>query len=112
MIFVSRKISACALTAVVLSSLASCQSQLRTLENVGALRVEPSQQPGSDYVVHMQNAMDIGYTPDDKANRDKWALAMLKSQCTSPRIVDERHIVTGKFGTGREARTYFVYIKC
>jgi len=85
---------------------------MRTLESAGAIRVEPSQVAGSDYVVHMKNTVDFGFTPDDKANRHKWALDMLKAQCSSPSVVNERSVVTGKFLTGREARTYFIYIKC
>lgn len=108
----SRKFASYKLLLIALALLSSCQSQMRVLESAGAIRVEPSQQPGSDYIVHIKNTVDFGFTPDDKSNREKWALDLLKSQCGAPKIVDEKSVVTGKFATGREAKTYFIYVDC
>lgn len=93
-------------------ALASCQSQMRALESGGAIRVEPSNVAGADYVVHLRNTVDFGYNPDDKANRDKFALQMLQKQCPTGRIVKETSVETGTYALGRVARTYFVYVKC
>jgi len=93
-------------------ALVGCQSQMRMLESGGALRVEKSNSPGSDYVVYIKNSVDFGFTPDDKANRDKWALEYMKTQCPAAQIVSEDEIATGTFGTGRTSKTYLVYIKC
>lgn len=93
-----------------LLSLAGCQTRL--LEQEGNIRVEPSNQAGSDYVVHLQNLVDFGFNPDDPANRHKWALDYIKGQCPNGRVVGDRSIDTGSFATGRRARTYFVYIAC
>ncbi|MEH7903989.1 hypothetical protein V7794_22600 [Rhizobium laguerreae] len=93
-------------------TLAGCQTQMRMLETSGDIRVEPSPVAGADYVVHMRNTIDFGYNPDDKANRDRFALNYLKTQCPVGRIVNESVIQTGTYGLGRPARTYSIYVKC
>ena len=92
--------------------LAGCQMQMRMFEAAGEMRVEPSTLAGSDYVVHMRNVIDINYNPDNKANREMWALGMLKTQCPAGRVVRTSVINTGTYGIGKPARTYSVYIKC
>lgn len=92
--------------------LAGCQSQMRMLESSGDIRAEPSTVAGSDYVVHLRNTLDFGYNPDDKANRQKTALALMKTQCPSGRIVKESVLNTGTYGFGRPSRVYSIYIKC
>ena len=90
--------------------LAGCQSHMHVLENAGHMRVEPSTLPDSDYVVHLRNFRDINYDPDDKANRESWALAMTKTQCPAGRIVKTDSFTSGS--RGRAARTYYVYVRC
>lgn len=92
--------------------LSSCQGQMRILEAGGNIRVEPSTIAGSDYAVHLRNVVDFGYDPDDKANRDKFALTYLKNQCPTAKIVNETTIETGTYATGRPSRVYTVYVKC
>lgn len=92
--------------------LAGCQSQMRVLEAGGNIRVERSTVAGSDYAVHIKNALDFGFNPDDRANRHKWALDYLKTQCPGGRVVSEDEIVTGQYLTGRPSKTYAVYVKC
>jgi hypothetical protein len=90
--------------------LAGCQT--RVLEQQGVIRVEPSTLAGSDYVVQIQNAVDIGFNPDDPANRHMWALSYIRSQCPAGRVVSDRSVSTGTFAFGKPAKTYFVYIAC
>lgn len=85
---------------------------MRMMEAAGQIRVEPSTLAGSDYVVHMRNVVDIGFNPDDKANREMWALNMLKAQCPAGRIVKTSVINTGTYGIGKPARNYSVYVRC
>lgn len=92
--------------------LAGCQTQMRMLETSGDLRAEPSNIAGSDYVVQLRNTLDFGYNPDDDENRHKIALALLKTQCPSGRVVNEKMIATGTYGIGRQSRVYYVYVKC
>lgn len=99
--------------ALVLASLlvlAGCQTRL--LEQQGNIRVEPSTLAGSDYVVHIQNLVDVGFNPDNPENRHMWALSYIKGQCPNGRVVSDRSVATGTFLTGKPARTYFVYIAC
>ncbi|WEO73822.1 hypothetical protein [Agrobacterium vitis] len=92
--------------------LSSCQSQMRVLEAGGDIRVEPSTIAGSDYAVHLRNTIDFGYDPDVKANREKFALGILKKQCPTGKIVNENVIVTGTYLSGSPSRVYTVYVKC
>jgi hypothetical protein len=92
--------------------IASCQNQMRILENSGVIRVEPANREGSDYVVHLRNMVDFGFNPDDKANRQKWAVDMLRSQCANPQIVEEIVIETGSYGIGGKSRQYSIFMKC
>jgi hypothetical protein len=62
--------------------------------------------------VSIRNVIDIGYDPDNKATRDAAALRVLAEQCPNGRIVDETVIKTGRFLTGRPARTYAIHVKC
>jgi hypothetical protein len=86
--------------------------QTRILEQEGVLRVEPSTLAGSDYVVQLRNSLDFGFDPDNTANRHKWALHYIKSQCPNGRVVSDRAVETGTYALGRPARTHFVYIAC
>lgn len=95
-----------------LVTLAGCTEHPRTLEAGGALSVLPSNRAGSDYAVQLKNTIGMGWDPDNKQNRDKWALDYIKAQCPSGRIVGEDIIATGTYLTGSPARTYIVYVKC
>jgi len=99
----------------VVAALAGCagsQTHLRTLEQVNALSVAPAQSPTHDYVVSIRNVKDPGYDPDNKPTRDATALAALKTQCPSGRIVGETVIDTGTYLLGNPARTYAIQVKC
>ncbi|MDW9668068.1 MULTISPECIES: hypothetical protein [Sinorhizobium] len=97
---------------IAMLAMTGCQTQMRMLETTGDVRVEPSTAAGADYVVHLRNTLDFGYNPDDKTNRDRFALNYLKSQCPAGRIVRESVINTGTYGLGRPARIYSIYVKC
>lgn len=93
--------------------LSSCQQvQLRALENGGAIRVEPSEVAGADYVVHIRNGLDSWNDPDDPQNREKLARQVLEKQCAKANIVKQSMIETGTFAFGRPSRTYSVYVRC
>ena len=100
------------LVVISLGVLSGCQGQMRALESGGALRAERSTKAGSDYVVQIRNTVDFGFTPDNIENRHKWALDYLKYQCSNARVVSDEEIVTGTFLTGRQSKTYSVFVKC
>ncbi|WP_311272118.1 MULTISPECIES: hypothetical protein [unclassified Rhizobium] len=82
------------------------------LEQDGAITAEPSTAVGSDYVVKIRNLIDIGFNPDDKPNREQWALRFLGTQCPKGRVMGEKVLETGTYGFGRPSRTYFMYVAC
>lgn len=92
--------------------LGGCQTQMRMIENDGALSVEPTNDKGANYIVKMRNQVDFGFNPDDRASRHEWALRYTNVQCPSGRIVSESSIETGTYATGRKSRTHFVYVAC
>ena len=97
--------------AVILAGCADSQPYMRTLKQSNALRVDPANTLGADYVVSLRNLKDVGYDPDDKADRDRVALAALRDQCPAGRIVGETVINTGTYLLGNPSRTYALRIK-
>ncbi|MDQ0454674.1 hypothetical protein [Rhizobium paknamense] len=92
--------------------LAGCQAQLNVLEAHGNLRVEKSTLQGSDYAVYIKNVVDFGLNPDDRETRFKIATDYMKAQCPAGTVVSSDEITTGRYLTGRAAKTYIVYIRC
>ena len=101
-----------AFVTVIAIAAAGCQTQARMWEAEGIIRAEPSQAPGADYVVHLQNKVDFGLNPDDPENRRLVALRYLEKQCPTGVVVREDVIETGQYLTGRASRTYSLYIDC
>jgi len=85
---------------------------LRLHERDSILSVLPSREPGYDYVVSIQNVVDPGFNPDDKATRDRIALARTKKQCPLGSIVGETETDSGEWLSGRPKRTYAIQVKC
>jgi hypothetical protein len=103
---------AAVLCAAALAGCAGTQSQMRLLENQNALRVEPTSGPGYDYTVVVKNVKDIGYNPDNKADRESIALRAIGTQCPSAVIAKEEVIETGAYLLGNPSRDYFMRIRC
>lgn len=93
--------------------LAGCaDTHIRMREQHGQLSVQKSTVPGADYIVSVQNVRDVGYDPNDKAERDGIVLRYLETQCPRARIVGEDVINTGRSLIGYEFKTYQVKVKC
>ncbi|MCP1550721.1 MULTISPECIES: hypothetical protein [Methylorubrum] len=98
--------------AAALAGCAGTQSQMRLLENQNALRIEPTSGPGYDYTVVVKNVKDVGYNPDNKADRDDIALRAIAAQCPNAAITKEEAIETGTYLLGNPSRDYFMRIRC
>jgi hypothetical protein len=95
-----------------LSGCAGTQSHMRILEQSNAISVAPSSAPGYEYAVSVRNVKDIGYNPNNKADRDSVALRYMASQCPKGRIVGETPLNTGTYLLGDPAITYIMHVKC
>lgn len=106
------RVLATLLCAAVLAGCAGTQTQMRLLENQNALRVEPTSGPGYDYTVVVKNVKDVGYNPDNRADRESIALRAISTQCPSAAIAKEEVIETGTYLLGNPSRDYFMRIRC
>jgi hypothetical protein len=81
------------------------------LANGGALSIEPSSVPGYEYTVAIKSGRDIGFNPDNKAERDALALSYAAKQCPGGRVVKEDVIDMGSNAMG-PLRHYFMRLRC
>lgn len=81
------------------------------LASHGALSIEPSLSPGFDYTVAIKSGRDIGFNPDNKAERDAMALSYAAKQCPGGQIVKEDVIDMGSNVMG-PMRHYFMRLRC
>ena len=98
--------------AAMCAACAGTQSHMRILENSNALRVEPTPGPGYDYTVVVRNVKDIGYNPDNRADREGIARMAIQPQCPSAALVKEDVIEKGEYLLGNAAREYFIRVRC
>jgi hypothetical protein len=103
---------ACRAALVALLGLAACsqETKLRMMEQDGAFRVEPAG-PG-EYKVFVNNIRGVGWDVDDKAQRASAAVAYLRHQCPTARVVGEDVMATGTNALGRPLRTYVITVRC
>ena len=85
---------------------------MRILEHDNVIRIDPSRSKDYDYDVTLRNLVDFGYNPDDKHNRDEFALHYAQTQCASARLFGEDKIETGTYAFGNASRNYVVHVKC
>ncbi|WP_310619699.1 hypothetical protein [Flexibacterium corallicola] len=101
------------LSLMFLVGCAGSPTYMRMLERDGTIRIDSHPEAiNYDYVVSIRNIVDIGFNPSNKETREDVALKYVQQQCPSAFIVNEEVIEMGKYLTGRDARSYKIFIKC
>lgn len=105
------RVAVCVLVAAAIGGCSDRGGYQNMLASGGALSIEPSSVPGYDYTVAIKSGRDIGFNPDNKAERDAMALSYAAKQCPGGQIVKEDVIDMGSNVMG-PVRHYFMRIGC
>jgi hypothetical protein len=82
------------------------------VQNGEPISVVPSQSAGYDYLVVVHESRNLGFDPNDQKARDEAALAKLKSECDTPRIIGET-VVKADAGLGsNQGSRYEIKVRC
>lgn len=94
------------------SGCAGTPTHVRMLEAGGAVRSEPSTEPGYDFKVWIQNTRDFGWDGGNREDRQKTVNAKFEENCKSTQIVEESSIPNGTYALGKPAMTWVMKVKC
>jgi hypothetical protein len=79
----------------------------------GAVRIEhAAAAQGFDFVVHVRSIPAIKYNPLVSQDRRRMALALVKQQCPSGRVVGEGKRITEIWGITNSPPDYMVLVSC
>lgn len=102
-------------TAILLLLLGGCgidsSYYQKSLEFSGIWRIDPGRD-ANEYTVTMRDLHDLAVNLDDVAEREHFALSVLKHQCPAGQITDDTAIDEGTYALGQPAHSYVVRVRC
>lgn len=99
---------------IFITSLSACtaDTERAMLLTDGTVRIEPSEDPRSDYRFTILNGFNMTYDFADKPDRIRAATDYLKDDCKTIEEVQETSITVGKYGSGNPRKIYTLDVKC